>query len=264
MANFTDLLGSLMQAGMSDSRSTRITNAFGGSGSGGGLNDLLGSLGQMLGGGKAQTSGGGNLGSGGNLGGVIGSVLESLGSNKAVVGGLGALVGAVLGGGGSATRGAIGGGSLAMLASLAFAALKNAGQQPPPPAALMEDRTPQQNQRIEEDAMTIVKAMINAAKADGQIDDKEVVKITGKLNENGLTDEEREFFTAEINQPLDLQGLIASARHRPELAAQIYAASLLAIEVDTDAERQYLQALASGLQLPPQSVAYIESTLGVA
>jgi uncharacterized membrane protein YebE (DUF533 family) len=117
---------------------------------------------------------------------------------------------------------------------------------------------------VEEDALIIVKAMINAAKADGQIDDEEVRKIMGKLSDNGLTDEEREFFTAEMNRPFDLQAIIDSAGQRPDLAAQIYAASLLAIEVDTDAEREYLQALATGLQLPPQSVSFIKSTLGVA
>lgn len=259
MANFTDLLGSLMQAGMSRSSTTRITNAFGGKGGPGGLSDILGNLGQAIGG--NQAAGGRNLG---GIGDSIGSVLNSIGSNKAALGGLGALVGAVLGGGNSATKGAIGGGFLAMLASLAFSALKKAGQQPEPPVALMEERSRQQEQAIEEDAKIIVSAMINAAKADGHIDEEEVRKIIGKLDDNGLTQEEKDFFTAEAQQPFDLQKVINSAVRRPDLAAQIYAASLLAIEVDTNAERVYMQELAKELGLPAESVTFIRSTLGVA
>ena len=49
----------------------------------------------------------------------------------------------------------------------------------------------------------------------------------------------------------------------PDLAAQVYAASLLAIEVDTDAERAYLARLAQSLALPPAAIAHIHQTLGV-
>ena len=55
-------------------------------------------------------------------------MIGSLGNNKAALGGLAALAGALLGGGKSSARGAVGGGGLAMLASLAMAALKNNGQ----------------------------------------------------------------------------------------------------------------------------------------
>jgi len=47
------------------------------------------------------------------------------------------------------------------------------------------------------------------------------------------------------------------------LAAQIYAASLLAIEVDTPAERQYMQQLADRLYLTPEITAHLERTVGL-
>jgi uncharacterized membrane protein YebE (DUF533 family) len=200
----------------------------------------------------------------GGLGGMLGDVLGSLGNNKAALGGLGALAGALLGGGKSSARGAVGGGGLAMLASLAFSALKKAGQAPAQaPRALLEPQTPLEQQALEDDAEIIVKAMINAAKADGKIDQKEIERIVGKLDDDGLTQEEKDFFVTEANKPLDLDGVVASAGNQPEQAAQIYAASLLAIEVDTRAEQAYMQQLASGLGLHPQVASHIERTLGM-
>ena len=261
MAGFMDILGTMMQQGMSQSSGSRMTDALGGGKSGGSLNDIMGSLSQMMGGGG---SGQATKAGAGGLGGMLGDVLGSLGNNKAALGGLGALAGALLGGGKSASRGAVGGGGLAMLASLAFSALKKAGQAPgKPPHALLEPQTPQEQQALEDDAEIIVKAMINAAKADGKIDQQEIEKIVGKLDDDGLTKEEKTFFVSEANKPLDLNGVVASAGGQADMAAQIYAASLLAIEVDTRAEQQYMQHLASGLSLHPQVVSHIERTLGM-
>lgn len=160
--------------------------------------------------------------------------------------------------------GAIGGGGLAMLASLAISALKKAGQQPAqPPRALLDKDSPEHLQALEQDSHVLVKAMINAAKADGQIDETEVTKIIGKLDDGGLSEEEKNFFISEANKPLDLQGVINSAGGDPAMAAQIYAASMLAIEIDTEAEQQYMQQLATGLGLPAEAVSHIETTLGM-
>ena len=277
MANFTDLLGTLIKAGMSPSSVDRTTSALGGRDGLGALTDLLGQvmggsrqsgaaaggglgdlLGSVLGGGAGARGGAGS-----GLGGVLGSVLGSLANNRSAAGGLGALAGAILGGGRGATRGAVGGGGLALLASLAFAALQKAGRQPQMPTALMEEETPAQQQQLEAQAQIIVRAMINAAKADGQIDEAEVQKIIGRLDDNGLTEEEKNFFLVEARKPMDLQGIIAEAAVSQELAAEVYAASLLAIEVDTPAEQHYLQQLAEGLGLPAEAVAHIHATLGV-
>ncbi len=253
MAGFTDIFGSLMQGGMSKSSNNRMTNAFG-AGGGGSLNDIVDGLGKMLGGGGQSQSGG--------LGGMLGSVMGNLAGNRTALGGLGALGGALLGGGSSSAKGAIGGGALAMLASVAFSALKKAGQEPAEtPRALTDPETPDQAQKLEEDAHTLVKAMINAAKADGAIDQNELQRIIGKFEEDGLTQDEKDFFMTESARPLDLQGVIASAGGRPEMAAQIYAASLLAIEVDTPEEKEYMENLADGLKLSQSTVDFIEMTL---
>ena len=272
------MMGGAGQAGsggaVAGSASASAGPSAGGSGGGlgGMLGGVLGGLGQMMGGAGQAGSGGAVAGSAsasagpsaGGLGGMLGGVLGGLANNQAALGSLGALAGAILGGGGRATRGAIGGGALAMLASLAVSALKNAGQTPSQtPSALVNDPAPHQQAEMEADAMIIIKAMINAAKADGNIDQQEIEKITGKLAEDGLQEEEKQFLLAEAAKPLDTQELIAATQGRPELAAQIYAASLLTIDVGTPQNADYMRGLAAGLGLSPQVTQHIEQTFGV-
>jgi uncharacterized membrane protein YebE (DUF533 family) len=253
MAGFTDILGTLIQDGLAQSSRKRLDNAMG-AGGGGSLNDIINGIGEMLGGGgKSQADG---------LGGMLGEVMETLGSNKVALGGLGALGGALLGGGKRSAKGAIGGGALAMLASLAMSALKSAGQPAAQvPKERLEPESRELQQKVEEGANILVKAMINAAKADGAIDQAELQKIIGKFEEDGLTKDDKNFFMSESTRPLDIDGVIASAGGRPDIGAQIYAASLLAIEVDTLAEKQYMEKLADGLRLAPETVRYLEQSL---
>lgn len=257
MAGFMDILGTMVQQGMSQSSGSRMSNALGAGKAGGSLQDIIASLSKALDGTALSTQGGGILGE-------LSEVLGTLGNNKAALGGLGALAGAILSGGKSSARGAVGGGGLAMLASLAFSALKKAGLTPQQiPKALFEPQTDEEKQALEADAEIIVKAMINAAKADGEIDEAEIQKIVGKLSQDGLTDKEKAFFQEEAGKPMDIDYVVKSAGGRPEMAAQIYAASLLAIEVDTPAEKQYMQQLASKLGLDQTVTGHIENVLGV-
>jgi len=104
--------------------------------------------------------------------------------------------------------------------------------------------------------------MINAAKADGSIDEAETDRIVGKLREGGLSDEEQRFLVEEMRKPMDMDSIVRAVPN-PQVAMQVYAASLLAIEVDTDKERHYLQDLAAALRLDSNAVAYLHSALGV-
>jgi len=247
MAGLTDLLGSLLQNGMAG-QNTQTGNA----GGGGALSDIIGSLGQMMGGAGGQQGG---------AAGGLGNVLGGLAGNRTAMGGLGALAGAIMGGG---ARGAVGGGALGMLASLALSALQNAGQVPSQtPHALLNPDTPGRQAAMEADAGIIIKAMINAAKADGTIDQQEAERILGKLTEDGLHEDGKQFFLAEANKPMDTQVLIDAAQGRPELAAQIYAASLLAVDVRTPENSVYLRDLAGRLGLSPEVTAHIEQSLGI-
>ena len=108
--------------------------------------------------------------------------------------------------------------------------------------------------------MVLLRAMIQAAKADGQIDGEEMSRIMGRLAESGETEDARHMVLQEMSRPVDIAALAAEA-HDPQEAAEIYAASLLAITVDSAAERDYLARLATALHLPAEAVAHIQAKL---
>jgi uncharacterized membrane protein YebE (DUF533 family) len=266
MFNMSDLLDAFTQSGVTKSTNQRMRNAlseggnapesmlsglFGGS-SGGGLGDAL-----------SKVLGGGGIGS------TLGNVLEDAGravggKRNLAVGGIGALAGALLGGGGRSMGGALGGGVMALLGAMAFSALKKGGQPADEvPVGLQEVKTPEEKKALEREAGLIFQAMINAAKADGQIDKGEVNRIVGKLGEMGIDSDAKEFVMAEMQKPMDTDALVDAAVGRPGLGAQLYAASLLAIEVDTAAERDYLRHLGERLGLKPAVIAALEQTIGM-
>jgi uncharacterized membrane protein YebE (DUF533 family) len=269
MVDFKNILGTLLESGMAPSASQRIGHAMGG---------------RRVGGGSAPDMGqGGDLGS--LLGGLLGNAKQAAGDtrreveagNPMAVGGLGALAGAVLGGmRGSPARGALGGAALAVLGQIAMSALQKgmggtagagqpglaeapattgtAGSQPAATAAGTVD---------DGRAQLLLRAMINAAKADGQIDGAEMNRIMGKLDEAGADQEAKDFVLTEMRSPLDVDGLAAAARGAPDVAAAVYAASVMAIRVDTEAERTYLDQLAARLGLTPSVRASLDASLGV-
>ena len=108
----------------------------------------------------------------------------------------------------------------------------------------------------------VLKAMISAAKADGQIDQAEMQKIIGKISTDSVTPEEKQFVLDQMAQPIDVAALAAEARN-PAQAAQVYAASILAIGADNDQEKAYLAELARALDLPQEAVAQLHEMTGV-
>ena len=57
-----------------------------------------------------------------------------------------------------------------------------------------------------------------------------------------------------MGRPVDMDSIVNSASS-PEVAAEIYVASMLAIDVDTAAEKSYLAMLAARLSIPPELAA---------
>ncbi|WP_319826157.1 tellurite resistance TerB family protein [Thalassovita sp.] len=110
----------------------------------------------------------------------------------------------------------------------------------------------------EENARLMIRAMIQAAKSDGEIDADEQKAILSHLED--ASDEEITFVQAELNAPSDVAGL---ARDTGETAkAQVYSAALMAISVNTEAEKQYLATLASALGLETAKVRDIHAAMG--
>ena len=113
-------------------------------------------------------------------------------------------------------------------------------------------------------AELVLRGMINIAKSDGEISREESQRIVGKILETGQLDEDsRQWLAREMQKPLDLQGLAADIPN-PQVAAQVYAASLLAVEIDTVAEKQYLEQFARLTGLSPQVVQQIHQAMGLA
>ncbi|MET4634655.1 tellurite resistance TerB family protein [Kaistia defluvii] len=231
--------------------------AAGGAGAGG-LGDLLGGI--MGGNGGGSAAGG----SRGGLGDVVGKVTEyakqNPGLSTAAAGGLAAVL---FGGKGPKLKAdALTLGGLAAIGTLAYKAfqqykINNPGTTasappvgtpaalPPADSAFHPANAPGGQDAV---ALSIVTAMIAAAKADGTVDATERQKILGKLSEGGLSAEERDYLDRELAGPLDLNKVVDSATG-PEHAIQLYAASLLAIDPDHPAERAYLDMLAARLGL---------------
>jgi len=277
------LLGSLAENQSAPSAANRFGAAVQPGASGGLLQQVMAQFG---GGGVQQNTGtmpGGMTGPGasfgssqaqGGFGGMLGNFAEmakraagsprqELGNNNpAAVGGLGALAGALLGGG----RGAMGGGLMAVLGSLAYSALQGQGAAGASPAGaapgMAGAMAPNNQTDMQRKAMLFIRAMIQASKADGQVDQQETQRVLGKLGDIGNDNEAREFVASEMRRPIDIASLVRDVT-TPQEASEVYAASLMAIEVDTQTERDYMADLARALNLPGSVVTQIHSALGV-
>ena len=152
-----------------------------------------------------------------------------------------------------------------MLGLMAYQALKNGGtfQGQNAPPAFREPQTDVERAEMEQHSELILKAMINAAKADGRIDQSEMSRILGKIQEAGADRAGLDLLRGEMAKPMDTAGLASAAKGSPQLAAELYAASLLAIEVDTPAEKDYLAQLASALDLAPEVTEQLDRTAGL-
>ncbi|GAA6154336.1 tellurite resistance TerB family protein [Pseudoteredinibacter isoporae] len=122
---------------------------------------------------------------------------------------------------------------------------------------------PDQSQGQQDFSAMLISAMIAAAKADGQIDGAEHQAIFAKIDELGLDIEAKAFVLDQLNKPLDIDSLVASASNK-EQAVELYLASLMAIDVDTAAEQAYMNMLAARLQLEPELVAQIHQAVAQA
>lgn len=168
-------------------------------------------------------------------------------------------------------------GGLAAIAGLAYKAYQNYqnGSQPqtqpqaekeqellPPPedTSFHPSQAPQGEAEF---ALTLVRAMIAAARADGHIDDDERSRISDRLKVAGIGAEAQRFLEQELRNPVDLDELVASAKTDAQ-RVELYTASRLTIEPETRAERGYLDMLAGRLRLPDALVDHVEATVASA
>ena len=93
----------------------------------------------------------------------------------------------------------------------------------------------------------LVIVMINAAKPDGQIDQKEQDAIVKELGHLPQSQKEVQFFRSEFAKPLDVKEFVWSVPLVME--SLVYAATLTAIDVDRQSEANYLKQLGHGFRM---------------
>jgi len=101
--------------------------------------------------------------------------------------------------------------------------------------------------------LTLVRAMIAAARSDSRLDAKESQAIFQQIESLQLDPDDKALLVEEMGHPVDMDTIVNSAKN-PEIAAEIYIASLLAIDVDTIEEHSYLAMLAARLKLPRELI----------
>jgi len=225
---------------------------------GGGLGDLMGSV---LGGAQRPSGGG----SAGGLGGLLEQLGGGAGKPRSSGGGLGDLLGGLAGGSaGGSTGGGLGGlgdllGGLAGKAPQertgggTFGELLN--------GSLQRGGEPEVEPSADDEATAglLLRAMIQAAKSDGKLDDDERQRLMDNLSDASA--EEMDFVNAEFAAPIDVDGL---SRQVPQgMEQQVYVMSVMGIKLDDQAEAQYLHELAGAMGLEPSTVNAIHDQLGV-
>ncbi|MFO8003531.1 tellurite resistance TerB family protein [Thioalkalivibrio sp.] len=163
-------------------------------------------------------------------------------------------------------------GGLALVGGLAYKAWKNhqqgAGQpQPQSPGAVELPPTGSAFLPREDDgagtaalSLLLARAMIAAAKADGQIDTQESQTILNQINGLDLPADDKAFLFEEYGRPLDIAGLARDV-DSPEHAAEVYTAAVLMVEPPSPPERIFLNTLANALGLETGLVQQIQATV---
>ncbi len=228
-----------------------LTGGSGGQGGpAGGLEDMLGGL---LGGGGSATQASGMPG---GLGGLLEQIGGGTGGGQ---GGLQDILGGLAGAGGAGgllggLASALGGGAAAPQNDASFGSVLNSSfDQTPEPKI---DPTPDQ----EAAAGLMLRAMIQAAKSDGKLDDAEREKLVGQLGDD-VSSEEASFVQAELQGPVDIDGLVSQTPNG--MQAQMYAMSVLGINLDSREEAEYLHKLASAYGMKAEQVNDIHAQMGV-
>lgn len=99
--------------------------------------------------------------------------------------------------------------------------------------------------------------MIAASKADGQIDAVEQKRLLAAVEKLNLDSEQKGQLFGLMAADISVQEIAASVETE-EARAEVYLAAYLAIEVDDQRERAFLNDLSLALKLPRGLAAYLE------
>jgi uncharacterized membrane protein YebE (DUF533 family) len=114
-----------------------------------------------------------------------------------------------------------------------------------------------------ETATLYIRAMIAAASADGVVDEAELARITAGFQQAGHSADAAAFIRQELARPATAAEL-AAACSSPEIAMQCYTAARIAIEPDSDGEKQFLAQLAAALGMDAALVQHVDAAASAA
>ncbi|HBM66541.1 MAG TPA: DUF533 domain-containing protein [Pseudomonas sp.] len=154
-------------------------------------------------------------------------------------------------------------GGLAALGVLAYKAYGNwqANQRGAAAEPQTIDRLPPA--QAEQHSQAVLRALVAAAKSDGHIDERERALIEGEFTRLDSDRELQHWLHAELNKPLD-PAEVARAAQTPEMAAEMYLASVMMVDQENFMERAYLDELARQLRLDPGLRQELESQVRLA
>lgn len=237
MASIFDILGDVVSGGLKNSGSL-------GSSLGGTFGNILDSLSTQAK--SAQNTFNNNITQKGGLGSMLGA------------GALGALLGNVAGGNLLKNAALLGAGAVALNFYKKWAAGKLQQQQGSSQQANYQAQVPQQNNSFQQTPVSqlprldqptvelITRAMVYAAKSDGNIDNQEREAMEAILS-NMLPGENSEAMIEQIEKEQIDPGRIASAVKSKEQGEDVFRLSCSVINIDQFMERAYMDALAKAL-----------------
>lgn len=125
---------------------------------------------------------------------------------------------------------------------------------------LLSRDAPREEPPAEESAGLMIRAMVMAARCDGEIDSNERETLMATIGEDA-TAEDMDFVRHAMDAPVSARAL---AEDTPQgLETQVYSMSVMAIEPDHPAEAQYLHELATELGISEATVNEIHDSFAV-
>ena len=132
------------------------------------------------------------------------------------------------------------------------------GAAPSPPPAVATPLTPATTSISGSDLATrMIQVMAAAAHADGEMDADEERAVLEKLRGAELSQDEKMFLLGELHQPKTIDELVEGIND-PAVAKTMYMLAVATIEIDTEAERTWLDTLAGRLGLSADMQGFIE------
>jgi uncharacterized membrane protein YebE (DUF533 family) len=166
-------------------------------------------------------------------------------------------------------------GTVAALGTLAWRAYsdwqaKNQASVPAPAAGAPQAAAPLRFEalpapQLEVHSRAMLKALIAAAKSDGHFDERERGVVEAELQRLEAVNSDpstRRWVEDELRRPLepaDVAAAASSPNAGPQMASEIYLASVLVVDETTTMERAYLDELARQLDLAPALKAELEA-----